>query len=181
MSWEAINATAQLISSFAVVASLWYLAIQVHRNTRVAKLAAQDAAAGALRDVTKPFSENAELGRIWRIGLEDIGALSGDDRARFYHVAFQFLKAMETIHFHFIYGLMDEQVWRGWRNLYRHYLACPGLEHYWSLRRDLFSERFQSFVDTLEKPDDRMTVANLLGTEERPSGATASDNPLTNS
>jgi hypothetical protein len=165
MKWEAINAVAQSIGAIGVVASLWYLAIQVHRSTRVAKLTAQDAAASALRDVTKQFSENAELGRIWRIGLEDINALPPDDRARFYHVAFQFLKAMETIHFHFVYGLMDEHVWRGWRNLYQHYLACPGVEHYWSLRHDLFSDRFQAFVNTLEKPSKPLTVANLLGTE----------------
>jgi hypothetical protein len=163
MDWEAINATAQLISSFGVVASLWYLAVQVHRSTRVAKLTAQDAAAAALRDVTKPFSENAEVGRLWRIGLEKIEALSEDDRARFYHVAFQFLKAMETIHFHYIYHLMDEQIWRGWWNLYRHYLATPGLEHYWQLRHDLFSERFQQFVDSLERPAQPLTVGNLLG------------------
>src|SRR5437870_4956884 len=165
MSWEAINATAQLISSFAVVASLWYLDVQVQRSTRIAKLTAQDAATSALREVTKQFSENAELGRIWRIGLENINALSPDDRARFYHVTFQFLKAMETIHLHFIYGLMDEQIWRGWRNLYQHYLACPGLGHYWTLRHDLFSERFQRFVNELVKPAEPMTVANLLGTE----------------
>jgi hypothetical protein len=171
MSWDAINATAQLISSFAVVASLWYLAVQVHRSTRVAKLAAQDAAATALRDVTKPFSENAEVGRLWRVGLENLEALSPDDKARFYHVAFQFLKAMETIHFHYIYGLMDEQIWRGWWELYRHYLACPGLEYYWKLRRNLFSERFQTFVDKLDRPSQRLTVGNLLGeTAESPRG-----------
>ena len=81
------------------------------------------------------------------------------------HVTFQFLKAMETIHFYFIYGLMDEQIWRGWWNLYRHYLASPGLEHYWTLRHDLFSERFQRFVNQMTKPGEPMTVANLLGTE----------------
>jgi hypothetical protein len=166
MNWEAINATAQMISSFGVVASLWYLAVQVHRSTRVAKLTAQDAAATALRDVTKPFSENVEVGRLWRTGLEDFESLSADDKARFYHVAFQFLKAMETIHFHYIYGLMDEQIWRGWWNLYRHYLACPGLEQYWRLRNDLFSERFRTFVDSLERPEQRLTVGNLLGQEE---------------
>ena len=62
MNWDAINATAQLISSFAVVASLWYLARQVHRSTRIAKLAAQDAATTALRDVTRPFAENPKWG-----------------------------------------------------------------------------------------------------------------------
>ncbi len=163
MNWEAVNAVAQLISSLGVIASLWYLAVQVHRSTRIAKLAAQDAAAAALRDVTRPFSEIPELGRIWRLGLEDLSALSDDEKARFFHVAFQFLKAMETIHFHFIHGVMEEEVWRGWWNLYRHYLASPGLEYYWNLRRDLFSTPFQEFIATLDRPANRMTVGNLLG------------------
>ncbi|MBV9010344.1 MAG: hypothetical protein JO354_14455 [Verrucomicrobia bacterium] len=166
MSWEAINAIAQIVSSLAVVASLWYLAVQVHRSTRVTRLAAQDAAASALREVTKPFSENAELGRIWRTGLENLDDLDAEETARFYHVTFQFLKAMETIHFHYIYGMMDEQIWSGWWNLYRHYLACPGLEHYWKLRSNLFSQRFRDFVDSLERPEQRLTVGNLLGGEE---------------
>ena len=165
MSWEAINAVAQLISSLGVVASLWYLAVQVHRSTRIARLSAQDAATTALREVTRPFAENAENGRIWRTGLENLDALSDDDKARFFHFAFQFLKAMETIHFHYIYGLMDESIWRGWGNLYKHYLASPGIAFYWSVRHNLFSERFQEFVADLDQPTQRLTVANLLGRE----------------
>ena len=91
--------------------------------------------------------------------------MTPEEKARFFHVAFQFLKAMETIHFHFIYGLMEEQIWRGWRNLYLHYLASPGLLYYWQLRHDLFSERFQEFVASLEQPAKRLTVGNLLGQE----------------
>jgi hypothetical protein len=165
MNWEAINAVAQLVSSIGVVISLWYLAVQVHRSTRVAKLAAQDAATTALRDVTRPFAENAEVGRLWRKGLEDLDALNPEEKARFYHVAFQFLKAMETIHFHYVYGLMEEQIWRGWSNLYRHYLASPGLDRYWQLRQELFSERFREFIAHLERPKERRTVGNLLGEE----------------
>ncbi len=70
MNWDAISAISQLIGSIAVVLSVLYLAVQVHRSTRVAKLATQDAAAAAMRDVTKPFMENADLERIWRIGLK---------------------------------------------------------------------------------------------------------------
>jgi hypothetical protein len=165
MSWEAINAIAQLVSSIGVVVSLWYLAVQVHRSTRVTKLAAQDSAAAALREVTQPFAENAELGRLWRIGLENFQSLNAEEKSRFFHVAFQFLKAMETIHFHYVYGLMEEQIWRGWINLYRHYLATPGLSGYWNRRRDLFSERFRVFIDELELPAERLTVGNLLGEE----------------
>jgi hypothetical protein len=52
--------------------------------------------------------------------------------------------------------------------VYRHYLASPGLEHYWRLRRDFFSERFQTFVQSLGRLQERMTVGNLLGQERIP-------------
>jgi hypothetical protein len=166
MNWEAINAIAQLVSSIGVVASLWYLATQVHRSTRVANVAAQDASAAALRDVTKPFMENAELGRIWQVGLENLTALSSGEEARFFHACYQFLKAFETIHFHYAYGLMDGQLWAGWRELLRHYVASPGMAHYWELRHDLFSERFQQFVQSLDRPAQRFTVGSLLRQED---------------
>src|SRR4029453_12246564 len=167
MNWEAVAAIAQLVSSVAVVLSVLYLGIQVHRSTRVAMLATQDAAATALRDVTKPFMENAEVERIWRIGLEDLSALSPEDRARFFHATYQFLKAFETIHFHYVYGLMDRQLWEGWRGLLRHYVAAPGIAPYWKPRPEIFLERFRKFVDTLEPPAEQRTVGTLFGQEQK--------------
>jgi len=166
MSWEAINAIAQAIGAFGVVASLWYLAVQVHRSTRVAKIAAQDSAATALREVTKPYMENAELARIWQVGLENLSALTPEDQSRFFHASYQFLKAFETIHTHYVYGLLDLELWKGWRELLRHYIASPGMGHYWKMRHDLFSKRFQEFVKTLDRPTDRFTVGTLLGEEK---------------
>ena len=169
MNWEAISAVSQLVGSIAVVLSVLYLAIQLRSSTRVAKVAAQDAAASALRDVTKPFMENAELGRLWRAGLEDLSKLSSDDQARFFHAAHQFLKALETIHFHYTYGLLDAQLWRGWKELLRHYVASPGIAYYLELRGDVFSERFRTFLSQLEPVDQRLTVGTLLGKEAPPS------------
>src|SRR5207247_7065025 len=163
MNWEAISAVSQLVGSIAVVFSVLYLGIQVHRSTRVARLATQDAAATALRDVTKPFMENADLERVWRVGLEDLNALSAQDQARFFHAAYQFLKASETIHFHYVYGLMDRQLWEGWRGLLRHYVAAPRIAHYWKLRPEVFSERFRIFVDVLEPPTGQRTVGTVVG------------------
>ena len=167
MNWEEVNAISQMVSSAAVVLSVLYLGIQVHRSTRVAKLATQDAAATALRDVTKPLMENAELERIWRVGLEDIGALSIEERARFFHATYQWLKAFETIHFHYVYGLMDKQLWEGWQELLRHYVAAPGIAHYWKLRPEVFSERFRKFVNALEPPTKQRTVGTLFGEERK--------------
>jgi hypothetical protein len=165
--WNAISAISQLVGSIAVVLSVLYLALQVHQGTRVARLATQDAAATALRDVTKPLMENADLERIWRVGLEDIGALSLEERTRFFHAAYQFLKAFETIHFHYAYGLMDRELFEGWHGLLRHYIVAPGMAHYWKLRPDIFSKRFRTFVNSLEPPANQRTVGTLFGEERK--------------
>jgi hypothetical protein len=167
INWDAISAISQLIGSVAVVLSVLYLAAQVHQSTRVARLAMQDAAATALREVTKPLMENAELERIWRVGLEDIGALSVEERARFFHAAYQFLKAFETIHFHHVYGMMDRDLWEGWHGLLRHYVFAPGMAHYWKLRPEVFSQRFRNFVNSLEPPADQRTVGTLFKEERK--------------
>src|SRR5947207_1400246 len=167
MLWDAISAISQLIGSVAVVMSVLYLALQVHRSTRVARLAAQDAAATALREVTKPFMESPDLERIWRIGLEDLSAFPLEERTRFFHAAYQFLKAFETIHFHYVYGLMDRQLWDGWHGLLRHYVAAPGMAHYWKLRPEVFSDRFRNFVKSLAPPSDHRTVGTLFGERRR--------------
>lgn len=168
MNWEAINAISQLISSIAVVVSVLYLAVQLRSSTRVARVAAMDAAAGALRDVTKPLMENAELAKLWRTGLENLETLSPEDQARFFHAVHQFLKALETIHYHYFYGLLDSQLWAGWRELLHHYVASPGIQFYLTRRSAVFSERFRNFISELEPIENRMTVGNLLGTENRP-------------
>ncbi|MDP9098668.1 MAG: hypothetical protein M3N48_06695 [Verrucomicrobiota bacterium] len=169
MNWEAISAVSQLVGSLAVVISVLYLAVQLRSSTRVARVAAQDAAAAALRDVTKPFMENAELGRVWRTGLENLEALSPEDQARFFHAAYQFMKALETIHYHYVYGLLDAQLWEGWRELLRHYVATPGIHYYLTQRGPVFSRRFRQFIAELEPVTERMTVGNLFGKEARPS------------
>ena len=168
MNWEAISAVSQLVGSVAVVISVLYLAVQLRSSTRVARVAAQDAAAAALRDVTKPFMENAELGRVWRAGLENLDSLSAEDQARFFHAAYQFMKALETIHFHYVYGLLDAQLWEGWRELLQQYVATPGIHYYLTERGPVFSRRFREFIAKLEPVSERMTVGNLFGKETRP-------------
>src|SRR5689334_2426109 len=106
--------------------------------------------------------DNAEMSRIWGVGLENLKTLSTEEQARFFHAAHQFLKALETIHFHHLNGLMDQQLWHGWQELLRHYISAPGIARYWHIRSPLFSARFREFVDQLEPAPDRRTVGTLL-------------------
>src|SRR2546423_2323443 len=82
MNWEAITAISQLVGSVAVVVSVLYLAVQLRSSTRVARVAAQGAAAAAPRHVAQPVIGNAEPGRGLRTGPQNLDALSPGDPAR---------------------------------------------------------------------------------------------------
>ena len=45
-------------------------------------------------------------------------------------------------------------------------IVAPGMAHYWKMRCDLFSVRFQKFVQGLEQPAQRFTGGTLLGEEK---------------
>jgi hypothetical protein len=61
---------------------------------------------------------------------------------------------------------MDDELWRDWQELLRHYIAAPGIARYWAIRSQLFSARFRTFVGQLEPAGDRRTVGTLLEEED---------------
>ena len=161
MNWDAFGAIAELAGALVVVVSVVYLAVQIRHSTRVSKAAAQNAAVTALRDVTKPLAQDAELSRIFRVGLEGVGGLEGEDRIRFFHLAFQFFKGAEGVHFQYVQGVLDEGLWRGYSTLFHHYFSTTGFREYWDLRRDSFSPAFQRFQDTIPLSQPPLSVVEL--------------------
>lgn len=144
-------AIAQLLGTIGLFITIGYLALQVRQSTKLARVAAEQAAVRSFTDLIKPMALDAELDRLYRTGLEDPSALSPDERARFFHIAFQALKGFEAVHSSYRDGVMDEDTWRGWHNLATHYLTTPGVLVYWSRRSDVFSPSFQTFMNSLPR------------------------------
>jgi hypothetical protein len=167
MNWDAIGAMAELAGAAAVVASLVYLATQIKQSSRVARAQAQDAAAQSFRQVTGAIMADPELNRLLVKAVDDWRDLPTEERARTWHMLFQLFKAAESIHHHYETGLLDEGSWDGWQHLLTHYFTSPGLQTYWSIRREAFAPGFRSWVDSLTPPERRVTGGDL-GVEHRP-------------
>lgn len=82
MNWEAVGAVAELVGAIGVIASLLYLAIQVRSNTRMMRTTAEQDAIDSFRNFQRSLLEADRL-KIFRTGVEDLNALSEDERARF--------------------------------------------------------------------------------------------------
>lgn len=162
MDWNMLAAWAEVAGAVAVVVSLVYLAAQIRQGNTVAKAAGQESVVNAFRNFTQPIAQDPDLYRLFHQGVEEFDSLEGDDRGRFFHLAFQFGKVFESAHFHYTRGLLDEGTWVGWCNGLAHYAHAPGWRKYWALRSDLYSPEFREFVATLPAPKNRAS-ASVVG------------------
>jgi hypothetical protein len=83
MTLEQVSYASQIIASLAVIVSLIYAARQfgiyakAERETRLVTTVA------AVQTFNQMIASDAEIERIWREGLADLGSLSPGDRGRF--------------------------------------------------------------------------------------------------
>lgn len=161
MNWNAVAAIAQVVASVGLLFSIIYLAVQVRQGTVLARITAEQAAVTTFRGVILPIAQDKDLDRIWRVGLSDFSQLEPDEQSRFFHVAFQALKGAEAVHSSYLDKVMDDDTWQGWKAMFTHYLSAPGLRSYWSVRRDVFSARFNQFVESVPAPRSDIPIAGL--------------------
>ena len=83
MNWEAAGTIAEVISAFAVVVSLIYLATQIRQNTNATKAGTSFSVNTALTSMNDALRSSAELADIWIRGCQSLESLSEIERIRF--------------------------------------------------------------------------------------------------
>jgi hypothetical protein len=123
---EAVNAIAQLIAAIGVIVSPFYLAAQIHQNTRSMRAVIVDSLAHSLVDLLGRHTQNPESLRAFSAVTKNWNAASDDDRARALPFIFATFKLFENAWFQQRQGTLDQQQWAGWDAYIRIYYHQPG-------------------------------------------------------
>jgi hypothetical protein len=162
LDWNAIGAIGEMLGGSAVVVSLIYLSFQVRQNTRALRASSTDTAVASLRDWMRPLIDDADTARLFRTGVEGEWVdFSPDDRARFLHLLFGYLKTFENFHYQYLQGTLEQEVWEGWYNILSAYVVSPGVQAYWQMRRNAFSPRFRELVESVRSNAGVLRVGEL--------------------
>ena len=148
MSWDIISAVIEIIGAVGVVVSLAYLSIQVRANTRVMRAQSAREAVAAMRQFNQSMIDDAEVARIFRLGAENLSNLNEDERGRFGHILFNFFKTAEELHYQYLQGTLDPEVWKSWKGIVSLYSTSPGFNEYWTMRSMFFTPAFRAEHDT---------------------------------
>ena len=153
MDWIAVGAIAEIVGAIAVVLTLAYLALQVNHATQAARRAAVAEAVSAIREANAHLADDPAAVTIFRKGVDGLENLSTEEeKVQFGILTFNLFKTCEHLHYQWVVGAMDSEVWGGWEWHMKGYLMFPGNRQWYEERRRSFSSRFQGWVDNME-PD----------------------------
>src|SRR6478672_9985853 len=140
---ETINAVAQLTAAVGVIASLFYLAVQIRQNTRSQRSAIVD----SLINLLAPFASDPALMRAFVAVIEDWHGATEADRLRGVSTLFSTFKLFENAWFQQGQGTLDPEQWEAWDLHIRVYYHRPGVKTWWSDRRAMFAAGFRNYVE----------------------------------
>lgn len=155
MNWEAIGAVGEVVGAIAVVATLFFLAVQIRHGRRVQQETNSVSSAAAVDQIFEQFkgwrrllASDAELAAIWLRGsrgeeLEEIERLRFDQFAYDYIVVFSNWSTRSM-------ALGDEErALQATRHMAINLLANPGMLEVWQNSKDSLNPSFVGKVDDL--------------------------------
>ena len=142
----------EMISGVAVVISLVYLAIQVRKNTETERTSTYQAVVSDFGSLNRTMSSTPDLSILYVKAMENFGDLDASEKARVSQLFFATFHYFENMYYQHRKGYLEEDVWLGWKRLMLTYYSRPGFRSWWSIRRDVYSRSFGTFLET-SKPD----------------------------
>jgi hypothetical protein len=151
MSLSDLAAVGSFISGLAVLASLIFVGFQLKQNTEAVRAAASQAHSQNWQQITLPVVESGDFARVWRLGLDDVGCLTEDERVRFYAFAGAALRFFEGARLQWRHGQLDKEHWHNVEKTAIDFAATPGFKAYWAARRHWLSPEFQKWYESLSQ------------------------------
>jgi len=147
---EALGNIGDFLGGLGVVITLLYLAAQIRQNTRSSRSASYQAIATAISQSTINLWMNPDTARIMQAGIADREALNPLEQTQFNGIMAGMVRGIENIHYQYLAGAIDRDLWTGWELRTRSIVTTPGALEWWTENKDTFSKDFQVLVDGLE-------------------------------
>ncbi len=149
MTLADVSQISQTIGSAGVVASLIFVGVQLHQNTKATRAASHHAVSEALNQVNLLWARNGEVSRIWLLGISDRAALTPEERWRFDATVRAYLHVYETMYMQAILGAGDPGIVSAEENGIKDVFSSDSVRSWWIENPFGFSPQFRSHVDRL--------------------------------
>ena len=153
MNWEAIGAIGEIVGAIAVVATLFYLAIQIRYASREAQSNVAWSITSSLNHFASEITSSPEQAALWTRGCEDFNSLSESEQEHFVVLIAQWANVAMALHRTKDLSRIPEDYWGQVKGTMRLYMEKPGFRDCVLTKRvnfpdDVFNELTEGFRDT---------------------------------
>ncbi len=144
-----LGAIGELVGGVAVIASLIYVAAQIRQNTRAVTAATFQAVSENDTRLLTLAAENAEVGVLYEKVFLETEQLTRGEALRAGFLFRGIFRTWENVFYQAEHGLLDRDVYEGYRNTLADTLRVPFVRDWWPTQREGYGPAFGSFVDRL--------------------------------
>lgn len=170
----------QIVGSVAVIASLIFVGIQVHQNTKVTKATALQMNADYWLSYFAMLADS-RLGEIFAKGAQGREKMESLEFHQFFILCRAAFMGCEKQHQQYLAGLLSEDAYRGYEATIREQIAAfPGVRAMWHVVRHTYGHDFAAFLDAQivgYEVHARGSIRSQWHEHVRASGSTASGHP----
>jgi homoserine trans-succinylase len=139
---------AEIISSFAIVASLVYVGYEFKRSETLTNRDADDIIYGKISDINHLIIETPDLAEIILKTKSSPSQLSAQDSLRYLAFEHLFYDSWESAWNYYNEGVLDKEIWESWDKWFKSEAKRRSLLA-WEGNRKHFSGNFLNYVDNL--------------------------------
>ena len=111
--------------------------------------------------MTQSLADDPELGTLFGQGMENWDTLSEEERMRLIYLLFRYFKCLESMHYQFTVGILDESLWIGWRNQLAEYAQTKAGKVYLRDRKHWYSPEFIEMLESLAPARQHVSTGRL--------------------
>jgi hypothetical protein len=149
MNWDALGAVAELVGAVGVIASLLYVATQVHSSNRASAVQAKLESTRLLNDFMDLLLQNPELNHLLLRGRKNLDSLSPEEYLQFSNMSLKAFWFFSAGYFQFRQRTLAETDWFELRAVMHYWLRTQGCRDWWQrLGRFLYGSEFVAFIDS---------------------------------
>ncbi len=169
MNIEILANYADVIGGVAVVMSLIYVGIQIHRNTKSSQSQTSQSAHESLATVSLAVAKDSDFSNLARKGMLAFDELTEDEKFQFILLMVTIFRRYENIYYQYQKRFLEKDLWEGYRHSMLLYFHSSGGQAFWNLRRTHFSGIFQNYLDSTSPQDvgSEVEAKPLIGQTEK--------------
>ncbi len=152
MNWDAIGAVAELLGALGVIATLFYLAIQIKTNTDVLKADASKQAYSGWSEWTRQVSEHQHVILFDQLVKSDAqwSDFSVEQQASLGLLLRSCLQRFESEYSLYKANILDPNVWEKHRSYCKSFVSSPAIATWWQgeMNQPIYSDAFLEHISS---------------------------------